>query len=113
MSVTPFNLWAAAVRLQLTPHFLFAQLHLDASGNTHTHTRTLISVITLDSAASGDANANTIDGPANTLTHARALAHTSEKKPPSIMSLPLKFVTVDYLSVSIIKAEMMNVFALF
>lgn len=80
---------------------------------THTHTRTLISVITLDSAASGDANANTIDGPANTLTHARALAHTSEKKPPSIMSLPLKFVTVDYLSVSIIKAEMMNVFALF
>lgn len=29
------------------------------------------------------------------------------------MSLPLKFVSVDYLSVSIIKAEMMNVFALF
>ena len=29
------------------------------------------------------------------------------------MSLPLKFVTVDYLSVSIIKAEMMNEFALY
>lgn len=79
----------------------------------HTLTRTQISVITLDSAASGDANPNTSRTPPEH-SHVHLPTHNKKKKKSVfIISLPPEFCYIVLLEYINRQAEMMNDFALF